>query len=295
MRRLLLSAGAILAIAVVTGVWATRPDPLPADTFAGVAGEAAAGELVFNAAGCAGCHSAPETDGDARLVLAGGQRFATEFGTFVAPNVSPSDAGIGGWSLSDFANATQRGIAPNGAHYYPVFPYSSYALAEPQDIADLWAFWQTLPPSDAASLPHDIGFPYSVRRGLGLWKARYVPDLMRTMDTTDPQIARGQYLVEALGHCAECHTPRDALGGLNRDAWMAGAPNPSGKGTIPALTPDKLEWSAGDIASYLKTGFTPDYDSAGGSMVEVIANIALLPDADRDAIAAYLKALPPAG
>lgn len=284
-----------MAIAVVTGVWATRPDPLPADTFAGVAGEAAAGELVFNAAGCAGCHSAPETDGDARLVLAGGQRFATEFGTFVAPNVSPSDAGIGGWSLSDFANATQRGIAPNGAHYYPVFPYSSYALAEPQDIADLWAFWQTLPPSDAASLPHDIGFPYSVRRGLGLWKARYVPDLMRTMDTTDPQIARGQYLVEALGHCAECHTPRDALGGLNRDAWMAGAPNPSGKGTIPALTPDKLEWSAGDIASYLKTGFTPDYDSAGGSMVEVIANIALLPDADRDAIAAYLKALPPAG
>lgn len=295
MRRLLLSAGAIAAIAVVAGVWATRPEPLPAETFAGVAGEAAAGELVFNAAGCAGCHSAPETDGDARLVLAGGQRFATDFGTFVAPNVSPSDAGIGGWSLSDFANATQRGIAPNGAHYYPVFPYSSYALAEPQDIADLWAFWQTLPPSDAASLPHDIGFPYSVRRGLGLWKARYVPDRMRTMDTTDPQIARGQYLVEALGHCAECHTPRDALGGLNRDAWMAGAPNPSGKGTIPALTPDKLEWSAGDIASYLKTGFTPDYDSAGGSMVEVIANIALLPDADRDAIAAYLKALPPAG
>jgi mono/diheme cytochrome c family protein len=111
----------------------------------------------------------------------------------------------------------------------------------------------------------------------------------------DAEEARGRYLVEALAHCAECHTPRDALGGLDRSAWMAGAPNPSGSGTIPALTPDRLTWSVGEIAAYLNDGFTPSFDSAGGHMVSVIRNMAMLPEADRLAIAAYLKTLPPAG
>lgn len=292
MRRLLLSGGITLVLGIAGGLWLTAPDPLPQIAFAGLTGEAVAGEQVFHAAGCAGCHIDPEANDDARLILSGGQRFVTEFGTFVAPNVSPSPAGIGGWSLQDFANATQRGLSPDGAHYYPVFPYSTYVLAEPQDIADLWAFWQTLPASDAANASHELDFPFNIRRGLGLWKLRYVPDALQGAPSDDPQIARGQYLVEALGHCAECHTPRDAFGGLDRDRWMAGAPNPSGKGNIPPLTPDKLTWDAFDIASYLETGFTPDFDSVGGSMVEVVANTSQLTGEDRAAIAAYLKALP---
>lgn len=291
MRRGLIGGLLVLAGLGAAGLWLTRATPLPDATFANISGSAEAGEQVFHAAGCAGCHAAPEAQGTDRLILSGGQRFVSDFGTFIAPNISPSDAGIGDWTLQAFANATQRGISPEGAHYYPVFPYTAYALARPQDIADLWAFWQTLPPSDAESLPQDVGFPVSIRRGIGLWKARYLSDAPRSSAAADAQVARGAYLVEALGHCAECHTPRDAFGGLDRDRWMHGAPNPSGEGTIPPLTPDKLTWSAGDIAAYLQSGFTPDYDTAGGSMVEVIANTSQLPDSDRAAIAAYLKAL----
>jgi mono/diheme cytochrome c family protein len=103
---------------------------------------------------------------------------------------------------------------------------------------------------------------------------------------------QGRYLVEVLGHCAECHTPRNRLGGLQRARWLAGAPNPSGKGNIPNITPAALDWSVGDIAEYLSSGFTPEFDTAGGSMAEVIENTARLTDADRLAIAAYLKRVP---
>jgi mono/diheme cytochrome c family protein len=108
-------------------------------------------------------------------------------------------------------------------------------------------------------------------------------------------LQRGRYLVEALGHCGECHTPRDRFGGLETAAWLAGAPEPAGEGKVPDITPGAPElgdWSARDIAYYLKTGFTPDFDTAGGSMVDVQENLAQLPDEDLAAIAAYLKAIP---
>jgi mono/diheme cytochrome c family protein len=111
-------------------------------------------------------------------------------------------------------------------------------------------------------------------------------------EALSPELMRGRYLVESLGHCGECHTPRNALGGLRLDAWLTGAPNPSGQGRIPNITPAELTWSASDIANYLRDGFTPEFDSAGGEMAEVIQNMAHLPDADRAAIAAYLRALP---
>ncbi|SDY95938.1 Cytochrome c, mono-and diheme variants [Jannaschia faecimaris] len=293
MRRFAIIIGLLGAISLPAGLWLTAPTRISEDVFAALTGDAIAGETVFHAAGCAACHAAPGAEGEARLILSGGQRFVTDFGTFLAPNVSPHPtAGIGAWTMQDFANATQRGVSPDGAHYYPVFPYAAYTLADPQDIADLWAYWQSLPPSDAASASHDLGFPFAIRRGLGLWKALYMPNAFSPAIEGDSEVLRGQYLVQALGHCAECHTPRDALGGLDRDRWLAGAPNPSGKGTIPALTPDRMTWSAQEIAAYLTDGFTPDYDSTGGSMVEVIANTAQLAETDRAAIAAYLKALP---
>jgi mono/diheme cytochrome c family protein len=272
--------------------WLSRPQPLPDDATAGLTGDAARGAAVFRAGGCASCHADPDAKGDDRLILSGGYRIDSPFGTFAVPNISPSAAGIAGWSVPDLANALIAGVSPSGAHYYPSFPYTTYHRMQMQDVADLKAFMDTLPPSDTASEPHGIGFPFNIRRGLGLWKRLYLDDAWVMTDAATPQLERGRYLVEALGHCGECHTPRSLAGGLDRGRWMQGAPNPSGKGTIPALTPDKLDWSATDIAYYLETGFTPDFDAAGGQMVKVIDSLAHLPPEDRAAIAAYVKALP---
>lgn len=286
---------AIPAALVAAGVaWAvTAPDALPEAAFDGVAGDAARGEMVFTAAGCASCHMAPDAEDEAKLVLAGGQRFPSPFGTFLAPNISTHpEHGIGGWSARDLGNALLHGTSPDGQHYFPAFPYTSYTRMGDRDIADLWAYMQTLPASDVPSRPHEVVFPFNIRRALGGWKLLHLrSDWVMAGEDLGPELTRGRYLVEALGHCAECHTPRNALGGLDRDRWMTGAPNPSGKGTIPGLTPDQLTWSASDIAYYLETGFTPEFDSVGGHMAHVVANTAKLSAEDRAAIAAYVKAL----
>lgn len=289
MLRALVTLAAIGLAVLAVGLWLTRPVGVDAARFAGLAGDAANGETVFWAAGCASCHTAPESE-EATL-LAGGKRFQTPYGTFVAPNISPHPtAGIGNWSLADFASAVKNGASPDGSHYYPAFPYTTYTRMTDADVADLWAFMQTLPQSDAPSTPHELQFPFNIRASLGVWKLLFLSDgWVRPAPT--PELERGRYLVEALGHCAECHTPRNRFGALDEARWMEGAPVPSGSGTIPALTPNELSWSAGDIAYYLETGFTPDFDSAGGDMAEVVANTARLTAEDRAAIAAYVKAL----
>jgi len=295
MRRLILlfAFAALLGVAAFWGL--TRPSHVPDSAVAALTGNAEAGEPVFWAAGCASCHAATDAEGAARLVLAGGQAFPSDFGTFRAPNISPHpEAGIGTWTLAEFTTALQHGISPDGRHYYPAFPYTAYRLMERQDIADLYAFMQTLPESDAASLPHEVGFPFSVRRLIGGWNLLFLRDDFVLQGTLAPEVGRGRYISEALAHCAECHTPRNALGGLDRARWMAGAPDFNGPGRVPALTPDVLTWSEEEIAAYLNDGFTPEFDAAGGHMVSVIRNLAMLPASDRLAIAAYLKALPPA-
>ncbi|SFI25248.1 c-type cytochrome [Jannaschia pohangensis] len=296
MRKALIRVAAVAVAALAVAAWVTRPVPLPDDALAELAaltGDPVAGESVFWAGGCASCHAAEGSEGEARLILSGGQAFPSDFGTFRAPNISMHpEAGIGAWTLAEFANATQRGVSPQGSHYYPAFPYAGYALATSQDMADLWAFWQTLPADGSASQPHDLAFPFSIRRSVGGWKFLYAGAGFTGVAETEAQI-RGRYLSEALGHCAECHTPRDALGGLDRTRWLAGAPNPSGQGNIPNITPARLTWSESEIAQYLKDGFTPDFDSVGGHMVSVVANLSRLSDDDRGAIAAYLKAQAP--
>lgn len=284
---------ALLAIAgLIVFWWLTRPNRVDPAAFAGLTGDAGRGATVFWAGGCASCHVAPDAEDSDTPVLAGGYRIESPFGTFVAPNISPSPQGLAGWSVLDLANALQAGVGPSGQHLYPALPYTSYRRLTAQDVTDLHAFLLTLPPSDTLSQPHELAFPFTVRRGLGLWKAINLSTDWVLQDAPTPEIERGRYLVEALGHCAECHTPRDALGGLDRARWMQGAPNPSGKGTIPGIDPDTLDWSARDIAYYLESGFTPDYDSAGGEMAGVVRNFARLAAEDRAAVAAYLKALP---
>lgn len=250
----------------------------------------AEGEKVFWASGCASCHSNP--DGNDPLVLSGGRAFETDFGVLHAPNISNDEAfGIGGWSFAQFEAAVRRGLSPDGEHYYPAFPYVAYSKMTDEDVEALWLFIKTLPSEAKPSLPQDMQFPFSVRFGLLGWKALFANDDWVMTTTASAEIERGRYLVEALAHCGDCHTPRGALGQLQINDWMAGGPNPSGRGSIPSLRSDALSWSATDIAYYLESGFTPDYDSAGGEMAHVVENFARLSDEDRQAVAAYVKAL----
>ncbi len=284
---------ALALVAVPLGLWLSRAVPLPQDALDGVTGDAARGATVFAVAGCATCHTAPEAEPGAAPVLSGGQQFATDFGTFVAPNISPDPTrGIGAWTDLQIATAIQRGVSPDGRHYYPAFPYTAYSRAAPQDVVDLIAYLRTLPASDIPSQPHEVGFPFNIRRAMGIWKRLYMPDDWALPGEQTEQVARGRYLVEALGHCAECHTPRGPLGGLDRTRWLGGAPHPTETGRIPNITPGALTWSEADIAYYLETGADPEFDYAGGSMAAVVRNTAQLSTDDRAAIAAYLKAVP---
>lgn len=293
MRKLFIWPAVLLLIGAAAFWWLTMPQPLPASATAGLTGDATRGERIFWAGGCAACHADAKAEGAAKLVLGGGQEFPSPFGTFVAPNISPDPKnGIGGWTVADLANAMLRGVSPDGRHYYPVFPYASFANAELQDVADLHAFLQTLPPVATPSQPHKVGFPFNIRRGLGLWKRLYLGRGWVVAGDLTAEQMRGRYLVEGLGHCGECHTPRGPFGGLERDHWLAGAPIPGAKGRFPNITPAKLKWSQADIVEYLTSGFTPTFDSAGGHMALVVENTAHLPPEDRAAIAAYLKIVP---
>lgn len=275
--------------------WITRPNPLPADAVAGMTGDARKGEALFWAGGCASCHAAKGATAAEQLKLGGGQELATQFGTFVVPNISPDKAtGIGGWTLAEFANALTRGLNPAGQHLYPAFPYASYSHMTLQDVADLKAYLDTLPPVVQVNAPHRLTFPFGWRRLVGGWKWLYLRPGWVVPDPLTPAEQRGRYLAEALVHCGECHTPRNLFGAMDSGRWLAGAPNPSGPGHIPNITPAKLDWSADDIATYLTSGLTPSFDSAGGDMAHVIENLGHLTDADRAAIAAYVKKVPPA-
>lgn len=296
-----LAAIVVLGIAGGAAFWLlTAPDRLDTDELAALGtGDPGRGGAIFNAGGCSSCHARPKAEGDARLELAGGVELNTPFGTFVAPNIS-QDArdGIGLWTLEDFANAMLRGVAPDGGHYYPAFPYSSYARMAPGDVADLFSYMKTLPQVAGAAPGHRLGFPFNIRRGLGLWKLLHLDGepVIALADDAPETVRRGRYLVEGPGHCGECHSPRDLSGGVKKAEWLAGAVAAEGTGNIPNITAGEGGiggWSEQEIAYFLESGFTPDFDSAGGAMAEVIKNTALLAPEDRAAIAAYLKAVPP--
>lgn len=300
MRKLALAVALLAVIGGAAFWWLTEPERLGTAGIAALPeGDATAGERIFLAGGCSSCHAVPKSEGEKRLELAGGLELDTPFGMFVAPNISPHPQdGIGGWSAGDFANAMLKGVSPDGRHYYPAFPYPSYARMKAEDIADLFAFLKTLPAVAGKAPAHRLSFPYTIRRGIGLWKLRYLsfePVIAMAADAP-AEVKLGAYLVEGPGHCGECHTPRDSFGGTDRQQWLAGAAAAEGDGIVPNITPGDEGiggWSANDIAYYLETGFTPEFDSVGGAMAEVQRNLAALPAEDRAAIAAYLKAIPP--
>ena len=158
---------AIVVGLILAGLWLSRPEPLQAEDLPAHSPDAVAGERMFWAAGCAGCHATPvagkRAQGDNKLLLGGGMELDTPFGVFRVPNISPHSAdGIGAWSILDFVNAMQRGVSPEGRHYYPSFPYTSYVRMAMTDVMDLKAFIDTLPPVAGKHEDHDLAFPYSL-------------------------------------------------------------------------------------------------------------------------------------
>jgi mono/diheme cytochrome c family protein len=243
------------------------------------------GEYIYLAAGCSSCHIAQGSKN--KLILAGGQKFETPFGRFIAPNISNSvKYGIGSWEFIDFYNALKLGQSPEGQHYYPAFPYTSYSKMKDQDIKDLWTFWKTLPSSETPNKDHELPILFDIRRNIGVWKKLYVSE-----EFVSEKVDRAAYIVEALAHCAECHTPRNLLGALKKNNWFQGAQDPSGKGRIPSIKTKDLLWSKEEIVEYLNSGFTPDYDVVGGKMASVVENISQLSLLDKELIAEYLLRL----
>jgi mono/diheme cytochrome c family protein len=256
-------------------------------------GDAKRGEYLSKAAGCLGCHTEEKKGA---VNYAGGRGLKTPFGTFYGPNITPHpQAGIGKWTEADFMRALRHGKRPDGANYFPAFPYPSFTGMTDGDARDLWAYLRTLPASAQPSRPHDVGFPYNVRFAVTFWKwlfftpGPFVPDPKAT-----PNIKRGAYLTTALGHCGECHTPRNFMGGPRRDRILAGGKGPEGK-KIPNLTPTRLKkkWDDKELSEFLSSGLTPDGDVPAEAMGEVIRNTTgLLTPADLAAMIAYLRSLP---
>lgn len=304
MRRAIVVLALLAAVAAGVFFWLTQPRTLEAAALPAHTPDPANGESILHAGGCASCHATPagekcdEPKTVDNLHLAGGRCLVTPFGTFHVPNITPDRAtGIGGWSDLDFVNAMMRGVSPGGAHYYPAFPYTSYQRMTLEDVLDLKAFLDTLPPVEARVRDHDLPLPFRLRRGLGLWKLLYLDEAPFVADPgQSDKVNRGGYLVEGPAHCGECHTPRDILGGKIEAEKLSGAPAPEGGGYVPNITPHKNgigHWSEKDIVYALETGFTPEFDVMGGLMAKVQENMARLTAEDREAIAAYLKTVPP--
>jgi mono/diheme cytochrome c family protein len=294
LRRILLG----LVVAGVAGLgvfwWLTVPAVVAASALPAYKPDVANGQIMFNAGGCSSCHAVPNQPD--RLKLGGGLAMPSPFGTFYAPNISPDPAdGIGRWSEADFVTAVLKGTSPSGAHFYPAFPYGSYQRARIEDVRDLFAYLKTLPVVQGRVREHDLPFPFNIRRTVGMWKLLFLDGKPFVADAAhSPAWNRGAYIVNGLGHCAECHSPRNPLGGIIAAQRFAGGPNPEGEGFVPNITQKRLgDWSAKDIESFLENGLTPDGDTAGGSMARVIKNTSQLSAADRAAMAEYLKSLPP--
>jgi mono/diheme cytochrome c family protein len=293
--RKLFALAVVLALVGLGAFWVvTTPATVPASALGSYSPNLANGKTIFYAGGCASCHATPGQDDKTKL--GGGLGLKSPFGTFYVPNISPDpNDGIGKWSEADFVTAMMKGTSPDGRHYFPAFPYTSYASMRAEDVRDLFAHIKTLPAAQDRARDHDVPFPFNLRRPLGGWKILFFRDQpFRPDSSKSAQWNRGAYLVNGPGHCAECHSPRNLLGGIIAQQRFAGGPNPEGEGWIPNITQAALaDYSEKDIAYILETGNTPDGDSVGGAMAAVVRNTSQLPAEDRNAMAAYVKSLPP--
>ena len=255
-------------------------------------GDAKKGEYVAKAAGCVGCHTDTVP---AAVSYAGGRVIDTPFGKFYGPNITPHPvSGLGKWSEADFRRAMRLGERPDGAHYYPAFPYPSFTGMTDRDIRDLWAYLRSLPPASRSSQAHDLRFPFSWRFTVTFWKWMFfTPRPFMTNPQTPAAVNRGAYLVGVLGHCGECHTPRNFLGGPKTSRLLAGGKIPEGR--TANLTPTGLKkWHDRDLREFFRSGATPEGDVPSDAMYEVIRDTtSQLTAEDLAALMAYLRALAP--
>jgi len=295
MRRFLLAALVLAVIGAAVFWFITIPGTVPASALGSYTPNLANGKTMFHAGGCASCHATPDQEDKTRL--GGGMALKSPFGTFYSPNIS-SDArdGIGGWSEADFVSAMWKGTSPDGRHYYPAFPYTSYQKMKMEDVRDLFAYLKTLPAVTGKARDHDLPAHFKIRRMLGAWKFLFLDGQPFKPDASKPaDWNRGAYLVNAPGHCAECHSPRNFLGGIVSKQRFAGGPDPEGgDGSVPNITQAGIgDYSDKDIALILATGEMPNGDSVGGAMTAVVRNTGQLAPEDRAAMAIYVKSLPP--
>jgi mono/diheme cytochrome c family protein len=252
------------------------------------------GEYLAAAGGCASCHS---RNADDAAPYAGGARIETPFGVFYGPNITPHRvAGLGRWTDRDFIRAMREGIRPDGQHYYPVFPYTAFTKISDADLRDLWTFLRSLPANGRRNRSHELAPGFGQRFTVAAWKLLYFsPDRFAADPAASDAVNRGAYLVQALGHCDACHTPRTALGGPDDERFLAGGPGPDGT-EVPGLTPTTLgKYRDAELIELLITGVTPDGDVLADEMDLVIRNsTSRLTRADLAAIVAYLRALPAA-
>jgi len=251
------------------------------------------GEYIFNLGGCASCHTMENGES-----LAGGLKMETPFGDFYTPNISPDKTtGIGGWSDEDFIRAMTEGESPDGEHYYPSFPYTSYSKMKRQDLLDLKQYLDVQPAINQSNKEHDLKFPFSMRKFLVVWKfLNFDTEPFRSNPGKSKAWNRGAYIVNGPGHCAECHSARNMLGGLQADNFLKGNPEGPDGEAVPGLTREKgnrvSDWSQDDLLFSLTIGMLPDGDFLGGSMGHVIENTtSKLSEADLKAIVEYLADL----
>ena len=291
MRRVV--ATLILVVSVMgAGVGFMAFQPLDVETvLIDVDGDVGRGAYLARMSGCIACHTDVIGKG---APLSGGLALKTTFGDFFTPNLTTSQLnGIGNWTVEQFAVAVRQGISPSGQPYYPSFPYAFYSGFSDQDIADLWAAFQTVPPVETANTPHDMRFPFGIRRGLNLWRtAFYRPSSVEPDPKKSDIWNRGKFIVEGPAHCGACHTPRNFAGARQAEQSLHGSDALPTGGKSPPITSAHLSsngWTIKSLKFALKTGVLPDGDAFGAEMGEVVRdNTSFLTDDDLTAIATYL-------
>jgi nicotinate dehydrogenase subunit B len=251
------------------------------------------GRALAGLGGCVHCHTAP--GGEA---LAGGRAVATPFGAIYATNITPDEAtGIGTWSYAAFERAMREGVGRDGRHLFPAFPYTSFVRASEADLQALYAYFMAQPAVSAPNRPADLRAPFGFRPLMAAWNTMFhQAKPFEARPDRDAEWNRGAYLVEGLGHCSACHSPRNPLGaefkgadhlaGGEVDGWFA----PPLNGSSPAL----IAWTEQAYFDYLRSGFSAEHGAAGGPMAPVVAGLRPLPDSDIRAMARYLVSLAPA-
>ena len=290
----------VVSVAAVLGFVAFWLLTIPATVSANALGphtpDLANGRTMFLVGGCSSCHAVPMQEDSTRL--GGGLGLVTKLGTFYVSNISsdPKD-GIGAWTEAQFVTALTKGVSPEGEHLYPAMPYTSFQRMASNDLRDLFAYIKSLPPVSGQVRDDDLPFPMNIRRLVGGWKLLYLDGMpFKAEPSKSPTWNRGAYLVNGAAHCAECHSPRNALGAIVSGKRLSGNPNAYGQLGFPNITQFNLKkWSQAQIAETLSTGFTAEGGRVDGPMAEVVHGTSQLSAGDRAAMAEYIKSLPPIG